>query len=106
MRNSWLYSSRTTSKARYIIIKLEYGKEIDLWAYGVLVFELLSGYNPFYDPNPKIMYENVMNVKINWPPYINRLAECFIKRLLVFDPEMRLKTEMFRHHILFSVRKI
>lgn len=55
--------------------KKSYGREVDIWAYGVLLFELLSGYNPFYDENPKKLYENIINYQIKWPPYIELQAK-------------------------------
>ena len=57
---------------------IEYGKEVDLWAYGVLLFELLAGYNPFFDRHPKKLYDNVMNLQINWPPYMKMIAKVYL----------------------------
>jgi serine/threonine protein kinase len=51
-----------------IIMGRGYGREVDWWALGVLIFEMLVGYPPFYDDNPYVIYENVINGAINWPP--------------------------------------
>jgi serine/threonine protein kinase len=85
------------------LMKKEYGKEVDLWAYGVLLFELLSGYNPFFDRSPKVLYENILALNINWPSYMNPTAKTFIESLLVKDPAGRMQANMFQHHDLFKV---
>ncbi len=54
---------------------VEYGVEVDLWAFGILVFELLAGYNPFAGESPAESYENTRLAEINWPPYLNKVAK-------------------------------
>ncbi len=76
--------------------RLEYGLEVDLWAFGVLAFELLAGYNPFSSEGPVETYQNVVQAQINWPPYMSRAAKDFIKKLLVLDPKERLPAEKFK----------
>ena len=48
---------------------------MDLWAYGVVIFELLAGYNPFESDNPTELYRNIKTAQINWPPYLNKTAK-------------------------------
>lgn len=33
-----------------IITKAGHTKEVDLWTLGILVYEMLAGYAPFFDP--------------------------------------------------------
>lgn len=39
-----------------IIQSKGHNKNVDWWALGVLVFEMLAGYPPFYDDNPLGIY--------------------------------------------------
>lgn len=39
------------------------------------MFELLTGYNPFADDNPKVTYEKTLHLDIKWPSYINTTAK-------------------------------
>ncbi len=54
---------------------------MDLWAFGVLLFELLAGYNPFFDRNPKNLYDNIATLNIRWPPYMHSVARVPIPTL-------------------------
>lgn len=47
-----LLSSQRTSTS--------YGKSVDWWSYGVLVYELISGKTPFWDKNRRQMFQNIL----------------------------------------------
>lgn len=38
-----------------------YGKTVDMWSVGVILYILLSGYPPFYDRNEMVMYGKIRN---------------------------------------------
>eukprot|EP00959_Pyramimonas_sp_CCMP1952_P090391 1892322-Pyramimonas_sp.AAC.1 len=38
---------------------VKYGKEVDLWSAGVILFMLLSGYPPFYDENEPMLFRKI-----------------------------------------------
>ena len=45
-----------------------YGPEVDWWALGVVVFELLVGAPPFHASSPVKIFENILSNDIAWPP--------------------------------------
>ena len=45
-----------------------YGPEVDWWALGVVVFELLVGAPPFHAASPVKIFENILSNDIAWPP--------------------------------------
>ena len=45
-----------------------YGPEVDWWALGVVVFELLVGVPPFHAETPVKIFENILAGTIAWPP--------------------------------------
>jgi len=85
------------------LIKKEYGVEVDIWAYGIFMFELIAGYNPFYDNDPRILYENIQKGVIEWPPFITKEAKAFLKKVLQVDPNNRLQAKYFKTDLLFKV---
>ncbi|XP_060792710.1 cAMP-dependent protein kinase catalytic subunit PRKX-like isoform X1 [Neoarius graeffei] len=44
-----------------------HGLAVDWWALGILIFEMLSGYPPFFDDNPFGIYQKVLSAKLNIP---------------------------------------
>lgn len=67
-------------------------KAVDWWALGILIYEMLAGYPPFYDENPFQIYQKILAGKIEWPRYIDLVAKDLIKKLLVSDRTKRLGT--------------
>jgi serine/threonine protein kinase len=58
----------------------------DWWALGVLVYEMLAGYPPFYADNPFGIYEKILSAApIPFPPHIDKDAKDLIKQLLQHD---------------------
>jgi protein kinase X len=49
-----------------------HGKSVDWWALGILIFEMLVGYPPFYDENPFGIYQKILAGRIEFP----RFGQC------------------------------
>ena len=65
-------------------------KAVDWWALGVLMFEMLAGYPPYYDDNSFNIYEKILSGKIEWPKHIDAVTKDIIKKLLTQDRNKRL----------------
>ena len=63
---------------------------MDWWALGVLIFEMLAGYPPFYDDNPLGIYQKIMDGYYEFPPHIEPKARDLIKCFLCADRSIRL----------------
>lgn len=57
---------------------------------GVLIYEMLVGYPPFYDDNPFGIYEKILGGKIDWPRHMDPIAKDLVKKLLVPDRTKRM----------------
>mmetsp|Transcript_18237 Transcript_18237/g.51074 ORF Transcript_18237/g.51074 Transcript_18237/m.51074 type:complete len:1547 (+) Transcript_18237:556-5196(+) len=67
---------------------------VDWWSLGCILFEFVCGYPPFNANTPQEIFQNTLDLNINWPPCVDEelSPECkdLIKQLLVLDPDSRL----------------
>ncbi|KAK0135937.1 Phosphorylase b kinase gamma catalytic chain, liver/testis isoform [Merluccius polli] len=82
-----------------------YGKEVDLWACGVILYTLLAGSPPFWHRKQMLMLRMIMDgrYQFNSPEWDDRsdTVRDLISRLLVVDPAMRLSAEQALAHPFF-----
>jgi serine/threonine protein kinase len=85
-----------------------YGKEVDWWSLGIVAFELLTGWPPFYDREFNKMCDKILTHPIRFPTKYQFTPESqsFIKSLLVKDPTRRLGCgavglAQFKQHVFF-----
>jgi len=67
-----------------------YGKSVDWWALGVLIFEMLYGVPPFYHENLKTMYDDILHADIPFPQNFSPQVKEIISGLMERDPADRL----------------
>ena len=65
-----------------IILGQGYDRGADWWAFGVLLFELLTGYPPFYDTNLEKKYCRILKGFFEFPDHIEAEAKDLITCLL------------------------
>lgn len=80
-----------------------YGKAVDWWSFGTLIFEMLTGLPPFYCEDIQQMYTRIMTAQLNIPDTISPEAGDLIRKLLERDPERRLQDpEDIKAHPFFA----
>lgn len=68
-----------------------YGKHVDFWSLGVLLFEMCCGWSPFYAEQTQEMYRLICYGKIRFPKHvIGDDGKQFVKGLLNRNPQNRL----------------
>nr|XP_033785814.1 microtubule-associated serine/threonine-protein kinase 4 isoform X2 [Geotrypetes seraphini] len=88
-----------------VILRQGYGKPVDWWAMGIILYEFLVGCVPFFGDTPEELFGQVISDDINWPekdeapPYD---AQDLIALLLKQNPLERIGTggahEVKQHH--------
>lgn len=69
----------------------EYGKAVDWWSLGTLIFEMLTGLPPFYDEDVQRMYAQKMTAQLEVPEDVDPNAADLIAKFLDRNPATRLQ---------------
>ncbi|KAI9470309.1 kinase-like domain-containing protein [Coemansia mojavensis] len=111
-----------------VLLRQRYGKEVDWYCLGAVLFEMLTGLPPFYHQDNNTMYQRILSEDLkfpaNLPPsapcngtlqpgsgnvasnVIGRYAQDFVFRIMERDPKNRLGhgvfgTENVKRHVFF-----
>ena len=90
-----------------LICQEPYDEKIDIWAVGILTFELLTGSAPFTGTSDNHTYHNITNLDLVENPIyrekVSPQAKDFISRILTVDPKSRMTLkDMLTHEWLLS----
>ena len=68
-----------------IILNKGHGKPVDWWTCGILLYEMLAGFDPFSDDDPMMVYQKILKGKIKFPSGFDSNAKSLVKHLLEGD---------------------
>ncbi|XP_045526089.1 microtubule-associated serine/threonine-protein kinase 3 isoform X4 [Pieris brassicae] len=91
-----------------VILRQGYGKPVDWWSMGIILYEFLVGCVPFFGDTPEELFAHTVNDDIEWPSEddfpIAVEARTIIADLLARNPRDRLGTggtHQVKEHIYF-----
>ena len=92
-----------------VILRQGYGKPVDWWSMGIILYEFLIGCVPFFGETPEELFAHTVNDDIEWPEEedwpVQSEAKNIIENLLQQNPLERLGTggsAEVREHFYFA----
>lgn len=73
-----------------VVSMMKYGKPVDWWTLGCIIFEMITGLPPFYKNNRKELFEGIKFENPKLPHTVTNECKLIISQLLNKDPARRL----------------
>lgn len=86
-------------------LKNGYGKEVDYWSLGVLMYEMLCGYPPFQENTKEKLFKLIRSGQVMYPDDLSEDAIDLMRGLFKLNPKERLGakgSEEVKNHIFFE----
>lgn len=84
------------------VLRRNYGKEIDVWSAGVILYILLSGVPPFWAETEKGIFDAILQGEIDFEsqpwPSISESAKDLVRKMLAQDPKKRISSAQVLQH--------
>ncbi|KAI5108229.1 RAC-gamma serine/threonine-protein kinase, partial [Silurus meridionalis] len=102
-------SSASLAHRRVVLEDNDYGRAVDWWGLGVVMYEMMCGRLPFYNQDHEKLFELILMEDIKFPRTLSADAKSLLSGLLIKDPNKRLgggpddAKEIMRHSFFAAV---
>lgn len=81
-----------------LITSKEYDHTVDVWALGVLAYELVVGSPPFEENSKELTYKRIVKGDLVFPANVSQDVKHLITKILVHDPKQRISLKQIKSH--------
>ena len=86
------YCGTAEYMAPEIMLRLQQSEKVDVWALGILLYEMMHNFTPFKNENPQAILKRIESQKIRFRNDMNVAIRTLILKILRFKPEERPST--------------
>eukprot|EP00668_Euglena_longa_P034400 GGOE01044207.1.p1 GENE.GGOE01044207.1~~GGOE01044207.1.p1 ORF type:complete len:380 (-),score=59.92 GGOE01044207.1:565-1704(-) len=86
-----------------VLRQKKYGKEVDWWSFGILLFRMLAGAVPFKGSNIRAVFDSILHGSLHFSsyPWVSPQAQDLISRCLKKDEKQRITGPEIKEHPFF-----
>ena len=86
-----------------IILNEPYDESVDLWALGILIFEMLTGWAPWQDANRKALFDKIVREPLDLShKNLSANAKDLLSKMLMKRTQSRIKLPEIKKHPFFA----
>ena len=74
------------------------GFKIDIWSSGIILFAMLCGYLPFEDDSNDVLFQKILECKLDYPIFLSEYSIDLMNKILVTDPQKRIDIINIKKH--------
>lgn len=79
-----------------------YGTYADIWSAGVILYNCVTGKNPFYDENVSTLLTNILTANLTYPKYLSKDLIDLIQNIFIVNPKTRYTIQQISVHVWFN----
>ena len=96
----------TTDYVAPEVLHNNYDGRIDIWSFGIVIYEVIHGLPPFYNASYAKTFKNIETCNITYPKKFSPLLVDLLKKMIVLAPELRITaTDILKHGWILKLNK-